>query len=83
MGAATGIAGSLEPEQAGCFIALDEWETKWFVRMGMSFGPVDVWEVNGVSHAELVESSEGHHYIARIVPPELLRLLRTDVTADE
>ena len=47
MGSARGIAGSLRAEQEGCFLASDEGERDWFVRMNNTGGAVDVWEVDG------------------------------------
>jgi hypothetical protein len=43
----------------------DEWEVDWFVRMNNTGGPVDVWAVDRVDEAELMESPEGHHYSRR------------------
>lgn len=80
MGAARGIAGSCHPEQSGCFIALDGSEADWFARMGLTFGPVDVWEVDGVVDSEFIESPEGYYYIERTVPAHRLRLTRRQVT---
>jgi hypothetical protein len=75
---APGIAGSRRPEQDGCFLCLDEWEVDWFVSMNNTGGPVDVWAVDGVDEKELVESPEGHHYLASPIPPERLSLVRPD-----
>jgi hypothetical protein len=76
---APGIAGSRWPEQAGCFLCLDESEVDWFVCMNNTGGPVDVWAVDGVDPAELVESPEGHFYLPAVVPPSRLCLLRASV----
>lgn len=62
MGAAPGIAGSHGPEQQGCFLAADEGERDWFVRMNNTGGPVDVWEVDGIEDADLVESPGSHYF---------------------
>ena len=74
-----GIAGSAQPEQEGCFLCVDEWEVTWFVRMNNTGGSVDVWAVEGVEEAELVESPEGHTYLRSRIPPERLTLVRADV----
>ncbi len=78
MGAACGIAGSPVPEQEGCFLVPDEFSADFFVRMNAPGGPVDVWEVSGVQEAELLESPEGFAYLPAVVPPERLRLVRTE-----
>ena len=41
VGAARGIADSLEPQQEGCFLVLREFKADWFIRMNNSGGPVD------------------------------------------
>ncbi|MEV6561483.1 hypothetical protein AB0M22_37595 [Nocardia sp. NPDC051756] len=79
MGAARGIAGSHQPEQEGCFLALNEFECEWFVRMNNTGGPVDVWEVQGVEVEDLVLSPEGHHYYPGTIAAAQLRLARQDV----
>ena len=79
MGDAPGIAGSVHPEQAGCFVCLTEWEVDWFVAMNNTGGPVDVWAVDGVSEEELVESPEGHRFLAAPIAREQLTLLRRDI----
>lgn len=81
MGDARGIAGSRVPEQQGCFLARDESETEWFVQMNNTGGPVDVWEVTGVSADDLLESPEGYLYLPGPIPPSRLRLLRTERVA--
>jgi hypothetical protein len=83
MGAARGIAGSPTPEVEGCFLAQDEFEADWFVRINNTGGPVDVWVVEGVDEGELVESPEGHCYLPRSVPAGRLRLHRRDIPAEE
>jgi hypothetical protein len=76
---AHGIAGSLQPEQEGSFLCLDEWEVSWFVRMNNTGGSVDVWAVDGVKEGELVQSPEGHSYVQSRIPPERLTLVRADI----
>jgi hypothetical protein len=46
--------------------------------MNNTGGPVDVWGVDGVDEAKLVESPEGFLYLPEVVPPERLRLVRRD-----
>jgi hypothetical protein len=79
MGAARGIAGSDRPEQAGCFLAANEYERDWFVRMNNTGGPVDVWEVSGVDSDELVQSPEGYFYFPGVLERDRLRLVEQDV----
>lgn len=79
MGPAPGIAGSSAPEVEGCFLCVDFGEDEWFVRLNNTGGPVDVWEVAGVSREELLISPQGHAYIARAVAPGHLKLLRQDL----
>jgi hypothetical protein len=81
MGAAPGIAGSDRPEVEGCFLCVDELEDEWFIKMNNTGGPVDVWEVNGVSRDELAESPNGHEYVTRRIEPGDLRLVRQDIPA--
>ncbi|NKX86426.1 hypothetical protein [Nocardia coubleae] len=79
MGAARGIAGSHRPEQAGCFLALNDFECDWFVRMNNTGGPVDVWEVRGIRTDDLVLSPEGHYYFPGVIAAAQLRVIRRDV----
>ncbi|MGY1846544.1 MULTISPECIES: hypothetical protein [unclassified Blastococcus] len=79
MGDTPGIAGSPVPEQEGCFLAPDEWTADYFVAMNNTGGPVDVWAVEDVDPADLLTSGEGYEYFPGVIPPERLRLVRTDV----
>ena len=79
MGAARGIAGSHAPEVAGCFLVDDEYDVDWFVRLNNTGGPVDVWAVDGIEPADLVETSNGYRYLPRTVPPGSLTLVRQDL----
>jgi hypothetical protein len=74
-----GIAGSVQPEEEGCFLCLDEWEASWFVRMNNTGGSVDVWAVDGVEEGEILESPEGFSYVRSRIPPQRLTLVRADV----
>ena len=90
MGAATGIAGSTQPEQEGVFLCESEWEVEWFSRMWATHaslgysdrGPLDVWAVDDVDEDDLVLSPEGYKYLPGVVSPTQLTLLRRDVGAD-
>lgn len=78
MGAAPGIAGSRAPEVQGCFLAADEWDADYFVRMNNTGGPVDVWQVSGIEAGDLLEFS-GYAYLPARIPARQLRLVRTDL----
>ncbi|GAF46307.1 hypothetical protein RW1_030_00480 [Rhodococcus wratislaviensis NBRC 100605] len=79
MGAAPGIAGSRRPEQEGCFLAADEWERDWFIRMNNTGGAVDVWEVHGINADDLIQSPEGHYFFPAVIPATELRLIQRDL----
>jgi hypothetical protein len=71
--------GNSAPEQAGCFLCLNEFEMEWFVKtINTTGGPVDVWAVDGVDEKDLVESPEGHSYLPRPIAAHLLTLWRSD-----
>lgn len=71
--------GNSAPEQAGCFLCLNELETEWLVKtINATGGPVDVWAVDGVDEKDLVESPEGHSYSPRPIAAHLLTLWRSD-----
>jgi hypothetical protein len=38
-----GIAGSGAPETPGVFLSNDLWQARWFARMGLRRGAVDIW----------------------------------------
>jgi hypothetical protein len=79
MADAVGIAGSHEPEQEGCFLCRNNWEVDWFLRINNTGGPVDVWAVDDVDEADLVQSPEGHFYVPYRLPPQRLSLIQEDV----
>jgi hypothetical protein len=81
MAAAPGIAGSEQPDGEGCFVCLDEGEVEWFVAMNNTGGPVDVWAIDDVDEADLVQHPDGHSYYPEPIPASRLRLLRRDVRA--
>ena len=56
-------------------------EDEWFLKMNNTGGPVDVWEVSGVTPEELVESPNGHYYAPRKIASGDLRLVRQDIPA--
>jgi hypothetical protein len=79
MGRACGIAGSPVPEVDGCFLASDEFEADFCVRINNTGWPVDVWLVDGVEDGDLVGSPEGFLYLPQTIPPSQLRLVRQGI----
>lgn len=74
MGSFRGIAGSVRPEMDGVFLCRDEGEAEFFCRMNADGGPVDVWAVEGIDEADLVEAPEGFVYLPTPIPPDRLSL---------
>jgi hypothetical protein len=74
-----GIAGSVEPEKAGVFLAPDLDLVEYFISLNGTGGPVDVWEVSGVDYDALMTSEEGYDYLPEVIPPSRLRLYRQDI----
>jgi hypothetical protein len=79
MGAAPGIAGSVGPEQQGCFLCRGDFEVEFFLEMNNTGGPVDVWAVAAVDEAALVEAPEGFQFLPAPISPDGLVLVRRDV----
>ncbi|WP_245556895.1 hypothetical protein [Jongsikchunia kroppenstedtii] len=79
MGSARGIAGSAAPEHEGCFLARSEQESRWFVRMNGTGGPVDVWQVDGIDVSELLTSAHGYGFFPDTIDPGQLTLIETDI----
>ena len=77
MGASPGIAGSSEPEAAGCFLC-GRSDVEWFADViNTTGGAVDVSEVNATG-LELVEDSGGYRYFPGAIPASRLRLIERD-----
>jgi hypothetical protein len=74
MGDARGVAGSARPEVDGVFLCRDEAEVDFFCTMKAHDGPVDVWAVEGVEEADLIESPEGFAYVPDLISPQALTL---------
>jgi hypothetical protein len=81
MSEASGIAGSVKPEQQGCFLCRDDGDVEFFVGMNNTAGPVDVWAVAGVDEESLLQSPEGFVFIPAPIPADRLKLVRRDVPA--
>ena len=79
MGAASGIAGSPVPEEAGCFLSEDELSVEFFLHMNNTGGPADVWLVRGVDPEELRPNGSGFYHLPRRVEPQDLELHRSKV----
>jgi len=79
MALASGIAGSRRPEVEGVFLCCGEWEVDWFIKLNNTGGPVDVWAVEGVDEAELIETPNGHSYLPMKIASTQLALVRKDV----
>jgi hypothetical protein len=78
MGAVPGIAGSLAPEQPGCFVSPHD--AMFFVRMNNTGGPVDVWEVLEVNPELLADDPDaGFQYLPGGAEPEQVRLVAADL----
>lgn len=82
MGFAAGIAGSQVPEEEGCFLARDQYECRWFVRMNNTGGPVDVWQVEGIDDSELLTSVQGYLFYPGTIHPDRLILIETDIAEE-
>jgi hypothetical protein len=78
MSSVCGVAGSPTPEQAGIFLCEDENDVDWFCRMNATGGTLDVWIVEGVEIAELVEA-DGYYFLPRVIPASQLKLKTKDV----
>jgi hypothetical protein len=84
MGLAPGIAGSKSPEVPGVFVCLDEGDVDWFAfTINNTGGPVDVWAVEGIDPASLLDNGNGYGYLPEKIPPSRLTLIRTDLPAPE
>lgn len=80
---ARGIAGSDIAEQEGIFLCDSESEAEFFLRFDNGDGPFDLWAVEGVDQAELLESPEHFYFIARPIPPSQVSLVRQDIEPPE
>lgn len=74
MSGARGIAGSRFPEVEGVFLSQDRFTAEFFVRMNNTGGPVDMWTVDDVDEADLVQSGSGFHYLPHRIERSRLTL---------
>jgi hypothetical protein len=84
-----GIAGRREPEKPGVFLARDEHEADFFIRMGeRRFPALDLWEIrlghdasgNVVGSEVLIREFDGFLCWMQAIPPSRLRLRERDVS---
>jgi hypothetical protein len=80
---ARGIAGSDIPEQEGIFVCHSEVEAEFFLMSNNGDGPLDLWAVEGVEEAELIESPEHFYFVARSIPASQVSLVRQDIEPPE
>ncbi|MFF4899764.1 hypothetical protein [Streptomyces sp. NPDC001068] len=73
MGAAPGIAGSRRPEVEGIFVCRDEGDVGFFLHLNNTGGPVDVWAVDGIDEAALLDNGNGFPYLPDRVPAARVR----------
>jgi len=82
-----GIAGSREPEKPGVFLARDEAEADFFIRIGeRRFPALDLWEItldhdalgNVVGGEVLIREFDGFLCWMQAIPPSRLRLRERD-----
>ena len=83
MGETLGIAGSDGPEQEGIFLCDSADEAEFFLRFNNGDGPLDLWAVEGVEQAELIESPEHFYFVARSIPASQVSLARQDIEPPE
>lgn len=74
MAAAWGIAGSRRPEVDGVFLAEDHFTAEFFVRINNTGGAVDIWAVDYVDPADLVDGGSGFSYVPYRIGPDRLSL---------
>lgn len=79
MGAAKGIAGSRRPEVEGIFVCRGEEEADFFLRLNNTGGLVDIWAVDGIDEALLLDNGNGFAYLPHRIPATQVRVTRSDV----
>ena len=79
MSAVPGIAGSRRPEVDGIFLADHPSMAQFFVRMNNTGGPVDIWAVDDVDPADLVDSDSGFCYLPARIERHRLTLHDRDI----
>lgn len=79
MGTVPGIAGSLEPEVEGIFLALGAYECRHFASLSNSGDPIDIWQVYGINLDALRTSHNGYLFFPGAIGPDRLSLVATDI----
>lgn len=74
-----GIAGSRRPEVDGVFLVEDPEMAQFFVQINSTGGPVDIWAVDDVDPADLVDAGSGFSYLPARVERHRLTLLDRDI----
>jgi hypothetical protein len=56
-------------------VCIDEFEVQWFAEtINNTGGPVDIWEIEGLTFADLTESPSGHYWYPGTASSAQLRL---------
>jgi hypothetical protein len=79
MGDVRGIAGSIHPEEEGCFLCRDRQEADWFVAMNNTGGPVDIWVVDSVDTSKLVDAGSGYYFLPGVIARDRITLAEQDL----
>lgn len=74
MADSSGIAGSRRPEVDGVFLVEDHFTAEFFVRINNTGGAVDIWAVDDVDPADLVNAGSGFSYVRHRIDPHQLTL---------
>ena len=78
MGDARGIAGSERPEAPGCFLCRDRQEAGFVQLCGVA-QRVDIWVIEDVDPAALVDNGSGFFYVPGTIPPDRVTLVEQDL----
>ncbi|WP_241827094.1 hypothetical protein [Streptomyces graminilatus] len=79
MSVARGIAGSRRPEVEGIFVCRGEEDAKFFLQLNNTGGPVDLWSVDGIDEALLLDNGNGFVYLPARIPAAQVSLVRSDI----
>ena len=74
-----GIAGSRRPEIDGVFLVDDPGMAQFFVQINTTGGPVDIWAVDDVDPADLVDAGSGFSYLPTRIDRHRPTLLDRDI----
>jgi hypothetical protein len=79
MGASAGIAGSSSPEVEGVYLCQAAGQVEVFLMLNNTGTAADVWAVDGVDLADLIDNGTGFLYLPKPVPASKLTLQRRSV----